>query len=82
VLRNYVEQLSVFKVFTGNNSEIHKDVKRHSSNKVIWPTAQLKCLYTNACSICNKQEKLDATVLLESYNLVAITENWWDRSHE
>ncbi|KAM6226441.1 uncharacterized protein M6G45_016903 [Spheniscus humboldti] len=45
------------------------------------PTAQLKCLYTSACSMGNKQE-LEPTVLLESYDLVAITENWWDESHD
>ncbi|PKU31387.1 mitochondrial fission process protein 1 [Limosa lapponica baueri] len=30
----------------------------------------------------NKQEELEATVLLESYDLVAITETWWDKSHD
>jgi len=42
------------------------------------PSAQLKCLYTTAHSMCNKQEELEATMLLESYDLVAITETWWD----
>ncbi|KAK4809957.1 hypothetical protein QYF61_002914 [Mycteria americana] len=28
----------------------------------------------------NKQEDLEATMLLESYDLVAITETWWDES--
>jgi len=30
----------------------------------------------------DKQEELEATVLLESYDLVAITENWWHESHD
>ncbi|GAB0177147.1 hypothetical protein GRJ2_000179900 [Grus japonensis] len=30
----------------------------------------------------NKKEGLEATVLLESYDLVAITETWWDESHD
>jgi len=30
----------------------------------------------------NKQEELEATVLLESYDLIAITETWWDESHD
>ena len=30
----------------------------------------------------NKQEELEATMLLESYNVVAITETWWDESHD
>ncbi|PKU41126.1 hypothetical protein llap_8577 [Limosa lapponica baueri] len=29
----------------------------------------------------NKQEELEATVLLESYDTVAIAETWWDESH-
>jgi len=45
-----------------------------SSVKVTWPTAQIKHLYTNACSMGNKQEELEATVLLESYDLIALTE--------
>ncbi|KAK4806242.1 LOW QUALITY PROTEIN: hypothetical protein QYF61_013386 [Mycteria americana] len=43
--------------------------------------AQLKCLYTNACSMGNKQEELEAIVQLENYDIVAITETWWDDSH-
>ncbi|PKU46943.1 glycerol kinase [Limosa lapponica baueri] len=30
----------------------------------------------------NKQEELEATVLLERYDIVAITETWWDESHD
>ncbi|GAB0210294.1 maestro heat-like repeat-containing protein family member 7 [Grus japonensis] len=30
----------------------------------------------------NKQEELEATMLLESYDLVAITETWWAESHD
>jgi len=50
--------------------------------KVTRPTAQMKCLYTNACSMGNKQEELEAIVLLESYDLISITETWWDESHD
>jgi len=42
--------------------------------KVTRPTAQMKCLCTNAHSMGNKQEELEAIVLLESYDLIAITE--------
>ncbi|KAK4830595.1 hypothetical protein QYF61_012021 [Mycteria americana] len=59
-----------------------KGIKGCSSKKVTRPTAQLKCLYTNAGSMGNKHEELEATVLLESYDLVAITESWWDESHD
>ena len=54
-----------------------KRTKGCSSKKVTWPTAQMKCLYTSAQSMGSmgsKQEELEATVLLESYNLVAIPE--------
>ena len=57
-------------------------IKGCSSKKVTHPTAQLKCLYTNARSMGNKQEELEAAVLLESYNLVTLTEMWWDESHD
>jgi len=53
-----------------------------SSKKVTRPTAQMKCLYTNACSMGNKKEELEATMLLESYDLIAIIETWWDESHD
>ncbi|KAK4828983.1 hypothetical protein QYF61_001639 [Mycteria americana] len=59
-----------------------KGNKEYSTRKVTWPTAQMKCHYTNAHSMGNKQEELEATVLLESYDLVAITETWWDESHD
>ncbi|GAB0208330.1 mitochondrial enolase superfamily member 1 [Grus japonensis] len=44
--------------------------------------AQLKCVYTNAHSLGNKQEELEAIVRQGSYGLVAITETWWDDSHD
>ena len=34
----------------------------------------------NEQSMGNKQEELEATMLLESYDLVVITETWWDKS--
>ena len=43
--------------------------------------AQLKCIYTNACSMGNKQEELEAIVQQENYDIVAIMETWWDGSH-
>jgi len=36
--------------------------------------AQLKCIYTTACSMGNKQEELEAIVQQDSYDLAAITE--------
>lgn len=39
-----------------------------------WPTAQLNCLYTNACIVGSKQKELETTMLLEHYDLVAVGE--------
>lgn len=41
-----------------------KEIKRGSSGKAVLPTAQLMCFYTNACSMSDKQEELEATSLL------------------
>ncbi|PKU36737.1 nipped-b-like protein [Limosa lapponica baueri] len=59
-------------------AEMREEVERF---EVAQSTAQLKCLYTNARSTGNKQEELEATMLLESYDIVAITETWWDESY-
>jgi len=45
-------------------------------------TAQLKCIYTKASSMGNKQEALEVIVQQDSYDLVAITEIWWDDCHD
>ena len=44
--------------------------------------AQLKCIYTNAHSMDNKQEELEASVWQANCDLVAVMETWWDRSHD
>ncbi|KAK4813002.1 hypothetical protein QYF61_004178 [Mycteria americana] len=61
-----------------------KRLKAHkgcSSLKETRVTAQLKCLYTDARSMGNKQEELGAIVHQENYDMVAITETWWGDSH-
>ena len=58
-----------------------KGIRLCSSKKVTRLTGPLKCLYSNARSMGNKQEKMEATVHLESYDLIANTETWWDESH-
>ncbi|GAB0203009.1 hypothetical protein GRJ2_002766500 [Grus japonensis] len=30
----------------------------------------------------NKEEELEATMMLEGYDLFAITDTWWDKSHD
>ncbi|KAJ7428093.1 mitochondrial fission process protein 1 [Pitangus sulphuratus] len=39
-------------------------------------------MYTNARSMGNKQEEQEAIMQQESYDVVAITETWWDDSHD
>jgi len=58
-----------------------KGTKGCYSKKVTRPTAQQECLYANARSVGNKQEELEATVLLEKHDLIVLTETWWDKSH-
>ncbi|RMC14259.1 hypothetical protein DUI87_09350 [Hirundo rustica rustica] len=43
--------------------------------------AQLRCPYTNAHSMGNKEEEREAMVQQQSCDVVAITETWWDESH-
>ena len=50
-----------------------------SSREVIHPRAQLKGLH-NAHSMGNKQDKQNM-LHLENYELIAVTETWWDGSH-
>lgn len=67
----------------GENQEKYlKGIKKLSFKEVARPTAQLKCLYTNSHSLRNKQGALEATVLLENHNVVAVTEARWDDSHD
>lgn len=44
--------------------------------------AQLKCTYTSAHSMHNKQEKLEAIMQQKSYDVVSITEMKWDDSQD
>ncbi|RMC20263.1 hypothetical protein DUI87_01109 [Hirundo rustica rustica] len=53
-----------------------------SHSQGVKSAAQLKCVYTTAHSMNNKHEELKAIVHQESYDMVAITEIWWDDSHD
>ena len=59
----------------------HVGITASSPRKVAGSIAQMKCIYTNARSMGNKQEELEAIVQQENYDIVAITETWWDDSH-
>ena len=56
-------------------------IREGSSEKATRPIAKLKCLYTNACSMVNKQEELETMAQVGKYDLIAIMEIWWDESH-
>uniref|UniRef100_A0A670IGU3 Reverse transcriptase domain-containing protein n=1 Tax=Podarcis muralis TaxID=64176 RepID=A0A670IGU3_PODMU len=42
----------------------------------------LQCLYTNAQSMGNKQDELELLVQQTKYDIIVITETWWDKSHD
>ncbi|GAB0203202.1 hypothetical protein GRJ2_002785800 [Grus japonensis] len=42
--------------------------------------AHLKCFYTNACSMRNKQEELEALAQSQRYDVIGISETWWEES--
>jgi len=44
--------------------------------------AQLRCIYTSAGSMDKNQEELEAIMWKANYDLVDITETWWDCSHD
>lgn len=44
--------------------------------------AQLKCLYTNTCSMRNKEDELEVLVCSQKSDVIGITETWWNKSHE
>ena len=67
----------------GDITQLTRDEPRHGMPvSGVRSTAQLKCVYTNACNMGNKQEELEATLQHDSYDLVTITEMWWDDSHD
>ncbi|TRZ11478.1 hypothetical protein HGM15179_015625 [Zosterops borbonicus] len=53
-----------------------KGIKECSSRKVTQLTAQLRCLYTKARGMDNKQEEWEATMLLESYGHEQVKSLW------
>lgn len=51
------------------------------TGKVTGSITQLKCSYTDKCSVGNEQEELEVIVHQGKDDAVAITETWWDNSH-
>ncbi|OPJ82325.1 hypothetical protein AV530_014103 [Patagioenas fasciata monilis] len=64
-LKSYGDELGSPEVIDTNREtpvKYFKEIKGCSSEKVMQPTAQLKCLYTNVHSMGKKQEELEATM--------------------
>ncbi|GAB0175367.1 hypothetical protein GRJ2_000001900 [Grus japonensis] len=59
----------------------HIGIRASPPKKVAGSIAQLKCIYTNGCSLGNKQEELEAIVQQENHDIISIMETWWDDSH-
>ena len=62
--------------------EQHKGIPATPASKSASLGAQLKCLYANAHSMGNKQEELEVCTRLQGYDLIGITETWWDGSYD
>ena len=58
-----------------------RGLREGPSRKVACQKAQLNCLYTDACSMGNKQEELETVTCLQNYDLDANTQKRWDYSH-
>lgn len=58
------------------------EIRKYLSKRAAWAGSSAEVLCTSTHSVGNKQEEEEATVLLWSYNLIAITETWRDKSHD
>jgi len=64
----------------GDTTQLTRDEPRHGMPGLgVRLTAQLKCIYTNARSMRNKQEELGAIVRQDRHDT---TEMWWDDPHD
>jgi len=67
----------------GNIPQLTRDKPRHVMLGLgVRSIAQLKCIYANAHNMRNKHKELEAIVEQDGYNLITITETWWDDSHD
>jgi len=64
-----------------NQGQYLKGMRELPFEEVTRSATQLKCFYTNARSLRNKQKDLDTTMMLENHNVVVISKTWWDDSH-
>ena len=72
-MKSYVNEPGSTEAIGKGNREAEgkysEGLKELSSKKATRPTAQLKCLYMNAHSSGNKQEELEATIVLDNYDI-------------
>ena len=67
----------------GDKTELTRDEPRGAMLELgVRQMTQVKYIYNNAFSRGNKQEELEAIVQQANYDLVAITETWWDHCHD
>lgn len=64
-------------------------IKREEQRHNVWGRPRegklnhkLKCFYTNAHSMGNKKEELEILTQENKYDVIGITETWWDETHE
>ena len=77
-----VGMLASWEAVRGNPQTCPGGIREGSSEKAMRSIAKLKCLSTDVHSMGNKQEELEAVVQLGKCYLIAITETWWDESHD
>lgn len=61
----------------GNKTRLTGDEPWEAMLGLVGRVAELKCISING----NKQEELEVTVWQANYDLIAITETWWDHIH-
>lgn len=77
VLILYVNRIKLLKSATLSPVSNYKEIqgKYLKGVKTAKLAVELTCLYTNVLILGNKQEKLEATVLLENHDVVAATKD-------
>ncbi|KAJ7395238.1 hypothetical protein BTVI_157081 [Pitangus sulphuratus] len=58
-----------------------RGIPQSASQGIGYNVPHLKCFYTNACSIRNKEEELEALASLsQRFDITGVSETWWDAS--
>ena len=73
---------SRYEVGGGDKTRLTRDeLGRTMPELRVWPMAHLKCIYTSAHSMGNKQEELKPLYSRQTVTYLEFTETWWDHSH-